>query len=103
MQSHRDSTGMIDEPRSARMEQRTKPHVKQEIQRAAALMGIDETAFVTGAAYERARSTILDHERTALTSEDRSFFLAALDAPAKPTEGLHEAIAIHRRLVRDAK
>ena len=103
MQSYRDATRAVDEPRSARMEQRTKPHVKAEIQRAAALLGVDETAFVTSAAYERARSTINDHESTVLTNEDRAVFLAALDAPAQPTEALREAVTMHRRLVRDGK
>ena len=103
MQSYRDATRAVDEPRNARMEQRTKPHVKAEIQRAAALLGVDETAFVISAAYARARSTIDDHERTALTNQDRAVFLAALDAPAQPTEALREAVATHRRLIRDGK
>lgn len=103
MQSFRDATGTVDEPRTARMEQRTKPHVKAEIRRAAALLGVDETAFVTNAAYERARSTIKDHERTVLTEEDRAVFLAALEIPAQPTAALREAVEMHRRLIRDAK
>jgi len=40
-----DSTAAIDEPKTARMEQRTKPSVKAQIQQAAALLGIDETTF----------------------------------------------------------
>ena len=103
MQSYLDATRAVDEPRSARMEQRTKPHVKEEIRRAAALLGVDETTFVTSAAYERARSTIEDHESTVLTSEDRRVFLAALGAPAQPTEALREAVATHGRLIRDGK
>lgn len=35
MQFHSDSTSHIEQPRSARMEQRSKPHVKETIQRAA--------------------------------------------------------------------
>ena len=38
-----DTSAKIDEPKTARMEQRTKPHVKAEIQRAAVLLGMDET------------------------------------------------------------
>ena len=36
----------IDEPRTARMEQRTKPSVKASIEAAADLMGIEASAFV---------------------------------------------------------
>ena len=101
MLSHNDATKHIKEPRSARMEQRTKPHVKETIQRAATLLGVDETAFVTNSAYERARAAIEDHERTLLAGEDRAVFFAALGSPAEPTQALREAVATHRRLIRD--
>jgi len=81
------------------MEQRTKPHVKAEIQKAAALMGIDETAFVTSAAYDRACATIRDHERTVVTAEDREVFLAALEAPAAPSEAMRRAFALHDQII----
>ena len=54
---------------------------------------------MTGAALERARLTIADHERTLLTAEDRAIVLAALDAPAEPTEALREAMALHEARV----
>lgn len=99
----KDSAAAIEEPRTARMEQRTKPSVKAQIQRAAALLGVDETAFVTSAALERARSTIADHERTVLSAEDRALVLAAFDAPPEPTAALREAVALYRtRVVRSA-
>ena len=103
MPAFTDASARIDEPRTARMEQRTKPHVKAEIQRAAGLLGMDETTFVTSVAYERARATIRDHERTVLTPRDREVFLAALDTPAEPTDTLREASALHRRMVRDGE
>ena len=99
MLSFHDSAAAIKEPKTARMEQRTKPHVKAQIQQAAALLGIDETTFVTSAAFDRARTTIADHERTLLTAEDRDVLLAALDAPAEPTDALREAMALHRARV----
>ena len=103
MLSHSDSTRYIEQPRSARMEQRTKPHVKETIQRAAALLGVDETAFVTNSAYERARAAIEDHERTLLAGEDRAVFFAALESPAEPAAALREAVATHRRMIRDGE
>ncbi|MPY73636.1 MAG: DUF1778 domain-containing protein [Alphaproteobacteria bacterium] len=89
----------LDEPKSARMEQRTRPHVKATIEQAAALLGVDATAFVTNAAYERARETIVAHERTVLSAEDREVFLAALENPAAPTEALRQAMKLHDALV----
>ena len=103
MLSYEDETKDIDEPRTARMEQRTKPHVKAELQRAAALLGVDVTSFVISSAYERARSTIADHERTVLVGDDRAVFFAAMDNPAEPTAALREAMAMRRRLIRDVR
>jgi uncharacterized protein (DUF1778 family) len=91
-----DRTAAIDEPRTARMEQRTKPSVKAQIQLAAALLGIDETTFVSSAALAQARRTIADHERTLLSAADREVILAALETPAAPTAALRQALALHR-------
>ena len=99
MLNFHDHAAAIDEPKTARMEQRTKPHVKAQIQQAAALLGVDETTFVTSAALERARNTIAEHERTLLSAEDRAVVLAALDAPADPTDALREAMALHEARV----
>ena len=96
-----DAAAALDEPKSARMEQRTKPHVKAEIQKAAALMGIDETAFVTNAAYERALAAIRDHERSVLTADDRDAFLAAMDAPPAPSDAMRRSFDLHDRMIVD--
>ena len=96
MPRFQDSTAAIDEPRTARMEQRTKPSVKAQIQQAAALLGIDETTFVSSAALAQARRTIADHERTLLSAADREVILAALETPAEPTAALRQALALHR-------
>ena len=99
MLSFHDSAAAINEPKTARMEQRTKPSVKAEIQKAVTLLGIDETTFVISATLDRARSIIADHERTILTAKDRDVILAALDNPPEPTEGLRQAMAIHKAAV----
>ena len=85
----------IEEPRSARMEQRTKPSIKAQIQQAAALLGVDETTFVTSVALERAKATLADHERTLLSAKDREMVLSMLESPPAPTAALREAIAQH--------
>ena len=99
MLDFKDSAAAIQEPTTARMEQLTKPSVKAQIQRAAALLGVDETAFVTVAALDRARTTIADHQRTVLSAEDRDAVLTAFDAPSEPTPALREAVALYRARV----
>ncbi len=94
-----DHVSALDEPKTARMEQRTKPHVKAEIARAAALLGVDETTFVTSAAYARARATIKDHQLTVQAPEDQDAFLAALEAPSSVPQALKQAVRQHRRMV----
>lgn len=101
MQYFEDSTDAIEAPKTARMEQRTKAHVKAEIQHAAALLGVDETTFVTSVAYERARQTIKDHQLTVLAPSDQAAFFAALDAPPSPTDALKAAVKRHKEMVRD--
>lgn len=82
-----------------RMHFRTKPHVKQAIQRAAAISGVDETAFAMNAAYTSALATIEVHERTLLQSVDHEAFFDALDNPSSPTDALREAFASHKSRV----
>jgi uncharacterized protein (DUF1778 family) len=48
----------IDEPRTAWMDQRTKPSVKASIEAAADLMGIEASAFVVMSAYARAQELL---------------------------------------------
>lgn len=96
MLEHHDATASVDQPKTVRMEQRTKPHVKAQIQLAATLLGVDETTFVTSAAYDRARAAIRDHELTVLSERDREVLLAALDSPAEPPEPLRSAMALRR-------
>lgn len=99
MLNFRDWAADIEGPKTARMEQRTKPHVKAQIQQAAVLLGVDETTFVTSVALERARETIEDHERTILSANDRAVVLAALENTAEPTDELKEAMALRRERV----
>ena len=96
-----DITALIDEPKSARMAQRTKPHVKAQIQLAAALLGVDETTFVTASAYEHARVAIADHQRTVLYERDHNALLAALDTPPEPTHALRNVMALRPRMAGD--
>jgi uncharacterized protein (DUF1778 family) len=95
MLSFYDATRAIDERNEARMNFRTKPHIKATIQQAAALSGVDDSVFTMNAAYQAALATIAAHERTVLQPVDHEVFFTALDAPAAPTDALRAAIHRH--------
>ena len=78
---------------------RTKPRIKQTIQRAAALSGMDDSTFTLNAAYQAALATINSHECTALAPVDHAAFFAALDHPPEPTPALQKAVRSHRKRV----
>lgn len=92
MHAFHNPADAIDEPNEARMQFRTKPRVKEAIQRAAALAGVDDSAFMISAAYSSALATIAAHEETRLRAEDHQAFFAALDHPPEPTEALKAAV-----------
>lgn len=81
----------IEERSTARMNFRTKPRIKLAIQKAAAITGVDESAFAMNAAYRAAIEAIAAHERTFLDSVDHAAFFGALDAPAAPNARLRAA------------
>ena len=99
MRSVVDTTKHIGEKSTARMNFRTKPRIKQTIQRAAALSGMDDSAFTLNAAYQAALATINSHEHTALAPVDHAAFFAALDNPPEPAPALQEAVRTHRKRV----
>ena len=89
----------IDEPRSARMDQRTKPSVKASIEMAADLMGLEASAFVVMAAYTRAQELLSSKQQTLLNQADHQALIAALDAETTPTPALMEAWQLHQNQV----
>jgi uncharacterized protein (DUF1778 family) len=100
MMSTVKNTIQVKEDRATeRMNFRTKPHVKQAIQRAAAISGVDETAFAMNAAYASALATIEAHERTLLQPIDHEAFFNALDNPPSPTDALRMAFDSHKSRV----
>ncbi|QKK33138.1 DUF1778 domain-containing protein (plasmid) [Rhizobium indicum] len=99
MFAFKDMTAEIDEPNDARMGFRTKARIKTAIQRAAALSGVDDSAFTINAAYQSAMMTIAVHERTLLQPADHAAFFAALDNPPEPTDSLKAAFKRHSETV----
>ncbi len=103
MSAFQDTTAAINEPKSARLEARTQPSVKDTINRAATLNGVDVSSFVVSAAYNAAQSTIKAHKVTVIESAvDRKAFFDALDSPPKPTRRLVDAFALRKKLVANA-
>lgn len=99
MQAFDDAAGAINERSTVRMNFRTKPHIKQAIQRAAAWCGVDDSAFVMNAAYKAALETIQTHERTIVSRKDYDAILNALDNPTAPSEALRAAFARHDQMI----
>lgn len=99
MLAFRDEVSEIDERSSERMHFRTKPRIKETIQRAAALSGVDDSAFAMNAAYQSALDTIAAHERTHLAAVDHLAFFSALETPPEPTGRLRAAFARHSETV----
>ena len=99
MRAFNDQVSELDELSTERMNFRTKPRIKQAIQRAAALAGVDDSVFTMNAAYASALETIEAHERTFLAPVDHKAFFAAMDAPPAPSDKLRQAFARHRETV----
>jgi len=85
------SSTMKRETKTVRVEQRIRPSVKARIAQAASLLGVDESTFISSAAYREAEEVISSHQRTVLSPEDTARILAALDNPPEPTPALKAA------------
>ncbi len=85
--------------KEARMDQRTTRHVKATIQKAAALVGVQESAFVSTSAYDRACSVIAASETFALKARDRDAFLAAFDAEPTPSPALGDDFKLMKTML----
>lgn len=94
-----DATSAIDERSTERMSFRTKPRIKDAIQKAAALAGVDDSVFTMNAAYKAAMETIAAHEHTMLTPVDHQAFFDALDRPPEPSAKLRAAFARHKETI----
>ena len=102
MRAFDNSPTEIGERSSERMNFRAKPRIKEAIQRAAALSGVDDSVFTMNAAYRSAMETIAAHERTVLQPVDHAAFFAALDNPPVPTDKLRAAFARHKETIATA-
>ena len=72
----------------ARMELKTTEEMKDLIFRAAALMGIDATAFVLAPAAERAQQVIANYSAIQLSLAGQRRFAALMQQPPEPTQAM---------------
>lgn len=79
-----------------RIDLRTSPEIKELIVRAATTAGMSVSAFLLGAAQERARQILAATEMITLTAKDWHAFARALDNTDKPRPKLSAAIQHHR-------
>ena len=95
MHIFKDTTNAIEEQASERMNFRTKPHIKQAIQRAAALIGVDDSVFTMSAAYQSALATIKEHDQKIVQPADHAALFNALDNPPTASDDLRVAFKRH--------
>jgi uncharacterized protein (DUF1778 family) len=79
-----------------RIDLRTSHEIKELIIRAAATTGQTVSAFLIGAAQERARQVLSQSEMLTLSSRDWGAFFAALDQVDKPRPKLEAAMRRHQ-------
>jgi len=79
-----------------RIDLRTSHEIKELIVRAAATTGQTVSAFLIGAAQERARQVLSQSEMLTLSPRDWEAFFAALDQVDKPRPKLEAAMRRHQ-------
>lgn len=75
-------------PMRARMELKTTPDMKDLLQSAAALEGLDLTAFVISSAAEKARTVLIAYAQITHSVNQQLALVKLLTSPAKPTQAM---------------
>ncbi len=75
---------------------RMKPELKERIEEAAALLGLNLTDFVLSTLSERAFEVVERHRNITLSDRDRDRFLEALNRHGRPISTLVKTIQIQR-------
>lgn len=79
---------------------RATTETKQQIDRAASLLGTDRTNFILQTVMERALEVIERHNTVTLSDRDRDTFLDLLEEET-PNENLQDAAHTRRKLLSD--
>lgn len=101
MLQYNDKTIDVAEKKSVRKEQRVKPSISAAIGRAAAAVGMDESAFIVSAAYEKAIAIEKAQFTSVLEQSYFDQFAKAINADGKPVKGLVNAAKRTRGILRD--
>lgn len=88
--------------RTARMEFKTTPDTKELLSQAAALDGLDLTAFVLSSAIEKARSVLNQHTNISLAQEGQEALVNLLSHPTSPTAEMKQLMQLPDLPVRQA-
>ena len=75
---------------------RMKPELKERIEEAASLLGLNLTDFVLSTLSERASQVVDRHRNITLSDRDRDRFLEALNRSGRPIPALMETIRKQR-------
>lgn len=81
---------------TARIEMRCEQREKELLNRAAALKGMQTTAFIREHALEKAQHVIEEAERIELNAHSYRDVLNLLDNPPEPNDALRRAMRAHR-------
>ena len=80
--------------RQARMEFKTTTGMKDLLSQAAALDGLDLTAFVLGPAIEKARKVLSEHASISLAKQGQAALVQLLHTPPQPTKTMKDLMAL---------
>ena len=80
--------------RQARMEFKTTNGMKDLLSQAAALDGLDLTAFVLGPAVEKARKVLNEHASISLAKQGQAALVQLLHTQPKPTKAMKDLMAL---------
>ena len=80
--------------KTARMELKTTDAAKDMLSMAAAMDGMDLTAFILGPAMDKARKVLTEHANISLTREGQAQLASILRRSAPPTDAMRELMAM---------
>lgn len=80
--------------RQARMEFKTTPEMKDLLNQAAALDGLDLTSFVLGPAIEKARKVLSEHASITLSQNGQATLVQLIKMSQQPTPAMKELMAL---------
>ena len=81
-----------------RVEFRTSHQEREQIEKAAAFLGMNVSAYLRMVALERSMEILKSNKTLLLSDQDRDLFLKALESPPKPNKNLKKAFRDYRHL-----